>query len=290
MEFRLLGPVEAWADDRSVDVGHARQRCVLTIMLLEAGHLVPTGLLIDRVWGHDPPNGALNVLYGYVTRLRKALGPYGCPPAKGRGGYQLDIDPDTVDVHRFRRLLAEADTASAAQARTARDEALALWRGTPFGNATSPWLLAVRETLADQRLSAMLRRNEDHLAAAPAGGSRRTDARPRSRAPGGRTSGSPTHAGAVPVRATGRRARGVPARPATHGRADRRRTECVPADVAPANPSRGCHPVRSVVSGCGRLASPRPSAARRARIHWSSGRASPTRRVGLRRRIPAVPW
>jgi DNA-binding SARP family transcriptional activator len=37
MEFGLLGPVEVWADGRAVAAGHARQRAVLAVLLLEAG-------------------------------------------------------------------------------------------------------------------------------------------------------------------------------------------------------------------------------------------------------------
>jgi DNA-binding SARP family transcriptional activator/tetratricopeptide (TPR) repeat protein len=156
VEFRLLGPVEVWDGDRRVDVGHAKQRCVLTVLLLEAGQVVTTATLIDRVWGHDPPDGVLNVLYAYITRLRKALAPCGVRLVRDSGGYLLDVNPETVDVHRFRRLQAEAGTAL--------DEALALWRGTPFANTASPWLVKIRQTLVDQRLSALIERNEVYLA------------------------------------------------------------------------------------------------------------------------------
>ncbi|NUP20833.1 MAG: regulator, partial [Streptomyces sp.] len=73
MEFRLLGPVQAWADGVEVDLGRPRQRCVLAVLLLEANRVVPIETLIDRVWGDDPPATVRNVIYGYVGRLKTAL-------------------------------------------------------------------------------------------------------------------------------------------------------------------------------------------------------------------------
>jgi DNA-binding SARP family transcriptional activator len=73
MEFGVLGPVEVWLDGRTVDAGHARQRAVLAVLALEAGRPVPAEVLIDRVWGEDPPRSVRNVLYGYVTRLKALI-------------------------------------------------------------------------------------------------------------------------------------------------------------------------------------------------------------------------
>jgi DNA-binding SARP family transcriptional activator len=166
LEFRLLGPVEMWREGCRIDLGHAKQRCVLAILLMEAGKAVPIDTLIDRVWGHAPPEAAVNVLYGYLGRLRKLLAPAGARLSRRSGGYLLDVDPDTVDVHRFRRLLAEADgtppedSASAARTLAVLDEALALWHGTPFAGTPGPWLTTVGQVLDDQRLSAILLRNE----------------------------------------------------------------------------------------------------------------------------------
>jgi hypothetical protein len=41
MEFGILGPVEVWADGRAADAGHARQRAVLAVLLLDLGRAVP---------------------------------------------------------------------------------------------------------------------------------------------------------------------------------------------------------------------------------------------------------
>jgi DNA-binding SARP family transcriptional activator len=159
-QFRLLGPVEMWHDSHRVDIGHAKQRCVLAVLLMDAGRVVPTATVLDRVWGHAPPDAALNVLYGYIARLRKALTPAGASLARRSGGYLLDVAPERVDVHRFRRLLREADASDPDRRLSILDEALALWRGTPCTGAAGPWIATIRRVLEDQRLSAIVARNE----------------------------------------------------------------------------------------------------------------------------------
>jgi DNA-binding SARP family transcriptional activator len=160
MEFRLLGPVEMWHDGRLIDIGHTKQRCVLAVLLMDAGRVVPTATLLDRVWGHAPPDAALNVLYGYVARLRKALTPAGAALTRRSGGYLLDVAPERVDVHRFRRLVREADTADPDRRLSILEEALALWRGTPCMGAAGPWIATTRRVLEDHRLSAIVARND----------------------------------------------------------------------------------------------------------------------------------
>src|SRR5215831_3366401 len=73
--FGVLGDVEVRADGRLVEVGHARQRCVLAVLLVEANHVVSAPQLVDRVWGDQPPQRARETLYNYLSRLRRALSP-----------------------------------------------------------------------------------------------------------------------------------------------------------------------------------------------------------------------
>jgi len=162
MEFRVLGPVEALAAAQPLDIGHARQRSVLAVLLLDLGHVVPAERLIDRVWGEDPPASVRNVLYGYVARLKAVIADPGDPGDPGvrltrrAGGYLLEADPERLDSYRFHRLIAAAATADDDQAAALLRGALALWQGQALAGLDSPWLCGMREALEQQRIAAVL--------------------------------------------------------------------------------------------------------------------------------------
>ena len=164
MEFQVLGPVEVRASGHRVEVGHAMQRSVLAVLLLERGRVVPTERLIDRVWGDEPPASVRNVLYGYIGKLRAALaGTDGASTTLARraGGYQLEADEDHIDLYRFRRQVAAAaaapDDASRADCLRA---ALAEWQGQALAGVDSAWLRTMRDTLELQRLAAVIDLND----------------------------------------------------------------------------------------------------------------------------------
>ena len=73
LEFGLLGDVEVRIDGRGVEVGHARQRCVLVALLVDANRPVPVEVLVDRVWADRVPQRARKAVAGYVSRLRQVL-------------------------------------------------------------------------------------------------------------------------------------------------------------------------------------------------------------------------
>lgn len=161
-DFCLLGGIEAWIDGRAVDLGHARQRLVLAVLLVEVNRAVPIDRLEERVWGVGLAQRGRGTLYSYLSRLRQALGAVGggVDLVRGTEGYVLSADADAVDVHRFRRLVAEARGAQRDEvAGRLFGEALGLWRGEPFGEVDVPWVNGVREGLRQERLAAELDRN-----------------------------------------------------------------------------------------------------------------------------------
>ena len=58
MEFRVLGPLEVSSEGGLLDLGGAKQRAVLTLLLLHANEVVPIDRLIDELWGDSPPESA----------------------------------------------------------------------------------------------------------------------------------------------------------------------------------------------------------------------------------------
>ena len=166
-EFRLLGEVEAWVDGLRLDIGHARQRCVLGALLADVNRPVSVDQLIDRVWADEPPHRARNALAGYLSRLRHLLGGAGdVQISRGTAGYTLATDAMSVDVHLFRYLAAEARaTADASEAVGLYRRALELWRGEPFAAMDTPWVNDCRISLEAERLSVILDRNDAALRA-----------------------------------------------------------------------------------------------------------------------------
>ena len=161
-EFGVLGAVEARINGGPVDLGHARQRCVLGVLLVEASRPVPVDQLIDRVWGEDAPQRAAGALYSYLSRLRRAVaGAPGVGIERRPGGYLLTVDPQAVDLHRFRRLVMLARTSESDQpAAELFAQALGLWRGEPFAGLDTPWLTSMRHMMLSERSAAELDRND----------------------------------------------------------------------------------------------------------------------------------
>jgi DNA-binding SARP family transcriptional activator/tetratricopeptide (TPR) repeat protein len=162
VDFGVLGAVEGRIDGELVDLGHARQRCVLGVLLVEAGRPVQVDQLVDRVWGEDAPQRAVGALYSYLSRLRRAVADAtGVAIQRQPGGYLLTVDPQAVDLHRFRRLATLARTSDSDQAAAELyAQALDLWRGEPFAGLDTPWLTSVRHMLCSERFAVELDRHD----------------------------------------------------------------------------------------------------------------------------------
>jgi YVTN family beta-propeller protein len=126
-EFLILGPLEVCRGDEVVQLGAAKQRALLGVLLLHANETVSTSRLAEELWGERPPATAEKLVQGYVHALRKRLGDGVLatrPP-----GYKVNVQPGALDLREFERLTEEARTASVENSIELRRRALALWRG-----------------------------------------------------------------------------------------------------------------------------------------------------------------
>jgi DNA-binding SARP family transcriptional activator len=158
MDFRVLGTIEVAGPVSSSSPPGAKERAILARLLLDAGRPVPVGELLDAAWPGVPRDAAARSLAVRVANLRSYLEPgreRGAPSSllvRDGLGYRLAIDPEQVDAHRFERCVHAAAGHPPAAALEAFDEALALWRGTPFGDlADAEWAQAEIRRLDDLR-------------------------------------------------------------------------------------------------------------------------------------------
>jgi DNA-binding SARP family transcriptional activator len=162
LRFEILGAVRAFRDGRQLDLGPAKQRAVLAVLLLNPGRPVPTHRIVDAVWGDEPPENGPNVVQKYVAGLRRALDPERSPRTPGEllaltdGGYVLRAT--ALDAEDFRNGLARADAERRAgrleeAARIART-ALELWNGEALGGLTGSVFDSARTRLVEERASA----------------------------------------------------------------------------------------------------------------------------------------
>ena len=161
IEFRVLGPLEVIDDDRVVVLSAAKPRALLAILLI-GDQPISTDRLIADLWGARPPATALKTLQTYVSQLRKVLGEQAIVTRPA--GYQVRLERDSLDVHRFERLLIEAREAEPAVAGDRLRKALALWRGPALVDfAFAPWAQNEMLRLEELRLGALQDRVEADL-------------------------------------------------------------------------------------------------------------------------------
>ncbi|MFI6584833.1 BTAD domain-containing putative transcriptional regulator [Embleya sp. NPDC050493] len=167
MEFRLLGPFQARHEDTEITVGSRRQeRCLLAVLLLDAGRVVGTARLIDLLWHGAPPAGARGTVHTYIARLRSRLGPYGVRVRTRHDGYTIDPDGHAVDAWEFVNLIEQAAQAGdPAERIRLHDRALALWRGPLLADVVDePLRGRLGGRLAELRSAALEQRAEARLA------------------------------------------------------------------------------------------------------------------------------
>ena len=105
MDFRLLGPLEAFRDHVPVRVAAGKQRALLAILLLNANRTLSREQLVDGIWGENVPDSAQKMVQIHVSQLRKAL-----PEPRlhtRQPGYVLEVREDELDLARFEHAVAD---------------------------------------------------------------------------------------------------------------------------------------------------------------------------------------
>jgi DNA-binding SARP family transcriptional activator/class 3 adenylate cyclase len=172
MDFRILGPLEALEDGERVALGGSKRRAVLALLLLHVGETITTDRLVDELWGEEQqPAAAAKTAQVHISRLRKALADAGAADllVTRENGYELVVEPERIDAHRFERLVAEGGSALAAgqphAALEALEGALSLWRGAPLADlAYEPFVQQEAAHLEELRVTALEQLVEAKLA------------------------------------------------------------------------------------------------------------------------------
>ena len=160
VDFRVLGSLDLRHDGEAVDLGTAKQRTILALLLLHSGHPVPVPRMVDELWpGGAPPSAVANVTT-YVSRLRRILRGVGCALTRRDNAYLLETPAESVDLHRFTALTGQAEktwqAGDVAGSACLWASALAIWRGAPFESvATGPDLEAAAAAWQERRLTAI---------------------------------------------------------------------------------------------------------------------------------------
>lgn len=156
VEFRILGPIEVIGDDgESLVLGGTGPRALVAALLLETGRAVTRDRLVAALW-ESPPTSAAHAVEVYASRLRRTLGR---DRIRCRGqAYVADVEPDELDLARF-RALAHIGRAASAEGRhddaaDALADALAVWRGDPLACLNGePFAATARGYLEEERLA-----------------------------------------------------------------------------------------------------------------------------------------
>jgi DNA-binding SARP family transcriptional activator len=162
VEVRLLGPLEVIRDGATVQIAGGKRRALLAHLALRANEAVSADVLIDALWGESPPATARASLQNMVARLRRTLG--ADVVAGTAGGYQLAVEAESIDIHRFELLVRAAREEEVRERGVDLRRALSLWRGPaladfvyePFAQSEAARLEELRLTALEDRIDADL--------------------------------------------------------------------------------------------------------------------------------------
>ncbi|GAB3971886.1 BTAD domain-containing putative transcriptional regulator [Actinoallomurus acanthiterrae] len=151
----MLGPLHAQITGREVRFDGPRQAKMLAALLVDANNLVATERLVAVMWDGKAPATAVRQVQDAVSGLRRNLAACGAPRSlisTRRGGYQIHLTPDQLDLLEFdhERHLAERHEVPFETAVALR-RALTCWRGDALVDISSRVLELDAARLNDKR-------------------------------------------------------------------------------------------------------------------------------------------
>jgi len=168
--FHILGSLVATRGSEVIDLGPAKQRTLLAVLLCRANSVVPTSDLVEALWPNGQPRTALKNLHSYACGLRKAVVEGGgCSLVYRAPGYQVSLEHTALDAAEFDTLTRQGRASLRAgnhgRAVELLGASLRLWRGPALAEFTeSPLLRYETDRLAARRLEAYENLIEAHLA------------------------------------------------------------------------------------------------------------------------------
>jgi DNA-binding SARP family transcriptional activator len=162
--IRLFGPLAIEDGGRTLgprDLGGARPKQVLEILLAARGHRVPTDRLADLLWGHELPQNAAGSIQTFVSVLRRHLTP---DQARARElvvteaeAYRFATDLIDFDLDRFDELNERSGREPTHLARRLLERALELVRGEVLEDEPyAVWAMELRGTYQGRVLGVRL--------------------------------------------------------------------------------------------------------------------------------------
>ena len=165
VDFRVLGPIEVDADDRSLVLGGPKQKAVLALLIASGSKRVSTDALITGLYGDEAAPGTRRTIHTYVSNLRHDLGDR---LTRQGDGYVLTVAADETDAGRFESRYHDGAAGLPDDPATASRllrQALDLWRGHPYADIDGgPLIAAEISRLSELRVAALQARIDADLA------------------------------------------------------------------------------------------------------------------------------
>lgn len=160
LEIKVLGPLEATGDGRSIAPTAVKPRQILALLALRAGEVVPVATLLEEIWGESPPPSALTTLQTYILQLRRLIGQT-VPPGAAKdilvtryNGYLFPAETMIVDAQVYDELAIDAAHAAERgdhlEAYRLARQALDLWSGEALVDVMRGMQLSIEVTRLEQ--------------------------------------------------------------------------------------------------------------------------------------------